>query len=312
MSLGNLEEWGGLKVKDFDAAVGLTDPATEACRLTCAYDEGEKFDADLEKLIADPRSGELVSLVIGDWGNAAEGDGPTKPTKALIDNKDKLSSLRHLFIGDMNGEECEVSWINQGDITPICEAFPGLESIGVRGSEGLKITPFRHVALQRIVIECGGLPSSVVAGLGQCVLPELEHLELYCGTDNYGWDGAAGLTPILKGDPFPKLKYLGLRSAEEADEIAKVVADSPEILERIDELDMSLGALTDIGAKALIESGHLPQLKELNIHHHYVTDPVVKELTAIEGVKVDASHSGDEEEEDWGDGEWYRYIGVSE
>ena len=81
-------------------------------------------------------------------------------------------------------------------------------------------------------------------------LAGIEHLELYLGTDDYGWDGSIDdVLPLLADDRFPRLKYLGLRDSEIADGVAQAVAKSP-LLEKLDVLDLSLGTLGDEGAAA--------------------------------------------------------------
>ena len=122
----------------------------------------------------------------------------------------------------MTGEECEISWIQQGDITPLLEAYPALEVLRVRGAEGLELTPGAARA------RCASWPSSPAAcrprwsaAVGECDLPALRHLELWLGTDNYGGDATVDdLAPILAGARLPALTHLGLRDAEIADEVA--------------------------------------------------------------------------------------------
>jgi hypothetical protein len=136
----------------------------------------------------------------------------------------------------------------------------------------------------------------------------LEHLELWLGSDGYGANvTVADLEPILQGDRFPALVYLGIRNCESADEFAKALAKAP-ILERIDVLDMSMGNLTDEGAIALAESPAVAGLDLLDIHFHYVSDEAVGKLEAL-GIKVNADDA--QEAQEYG-GETYRYIAVSE
>ena len=145
-------------------------------------------------------------------------------------------------------------------------------------------------------------------GLARADLPELEHLEIYLGTDDYGANVTPeDLQPILDGQVFPKLKYLGLRNSHIADEVAKAVADAP-ILNRIDVLDLSLGILGDEGAQALLESPLMANLSLLDLHWHYLTDAMQAKLKSLPcEVDVSEAQSGDE----W-DGEVYRYVAVSE
>jgi hypothetical protein len=55
-------------------------------------------------------------------------------------------------------------------------------------------------------------------------------------------------------------------------------------------LDLSLGALTDRGAEALLAAPGLARLKKLDIHHHFVSPALVQRLMAL-GIQVDARDS---------------------
>jgi hypothetical protein len=139
-------------------------------------------------------------------------------------------------------------------------------------------------------------------------LPTLEHLELWLGTSSYGGNAEVeDLAPIFDGSRFPRLRYLGLRDSEIADEIATAVAQAP-ILERIEVLDLSLGTLGDQGAAALLTSPAIGKLKLLDLHHNYLSDEMVDRLYTLE-IELDA---GDRQTaEQYGDREW-RYVAVSE
>jgi hypothetical protein len=175
----------------------------------------------------------------------------------------------------------------------------------VRGGNGLDLGSLALPRLRTLVLESGGLPGKIVQQVAAANLPDLEHLELWLGTDEYGGDFTlADLAPILAGDRFPKLRYLGLRDSLDADDVAAAVARAP-ITERIRVLDLSLGALGDEGAQALLESPAVARLEKLDIHHHYCSEGMVAKLTRL-GIDVDASDTQDEEEDSG------RYIAVSE
>src|SRR5262249_56131328 len=123
------------------------------------------------------------------------------------------------------------------------EAYRGLEEFRVRGGNNLSLGTLRHKNLKKLVIETGGLPVSVLREVCAAKLPALEHLELWLGEENYGWDGTVNdLKPLLSGKLFPKLRYLGLRDSIIADEVATAVARAP-VLKKIRVLDLSLGNL---------------------------------------------------------------------
>ena len=193
-------------------------------------------------------------------------------------HRDKLSGLRAIFLGDIIYEENEISWIEQSDVSPLLQAYPKLEVLRIRGGNSLKFSTVRHDELKQLIVETGGLHRSVVREICQCGFPNLQHLELWLGVENYGWDGGVeDLQPILAGKHFPKLTYLGLRNSEIVDDIAPVVVNSP-ILGQLEVLDLSNGTLTDVGAQALLNMpGSIP-LKELNLSHHYMTESMVEQL----------------------------------
>src|SRR5262249_18375749 len=148
-------------------------------------------------------------------------------------------------------EENEVSWINQSDVSPLLAAYPQLEVLRVRGSQGLEISPVRHESLRELAFETGGLPVTVINSVGECDLPTLAHLELWLGTEGYGGDAVVDdLDVVLSGARWPHLSYLGLRDSELADQVAEALAGAP-VTGRLSTLDLSLGTLSDVGAAAL-------------------------------------------------------------
>lgn len=186
---------------------------------------------------------------------------------------------------------------------------PGLERLRVRGADGLSLRPVHHDNLVELAFETGGLPAEVVRAVGGCDLPRLEHLELWLGTPDYGGDAGVGdLTEILAGVRFPRLRYLGLRNAEIADQVAAALATAP-VVARLEVLDLSMGVLTDQGATALLTGQPLAHLRRLDLHHHYLSDELAGRLRqhlGPAGVKVDLS------EQDPGEDDEDRYVAVGE
>lgn len=143
-------------------------------------------------------------------------------------------------------------------------------------------------------------------------LPKLEHLELWLGAGNYGGiDDPAPLKPLLAGERFKKLKYLGLRNCEIANAVAQAVADSP-IVRRLKVLDLSMGTLGDAGAEALLRSPEIRKLKKLDLHHHFISAPFVKELEKLP-LTVDVADAKEPQFYTYDDQtDVYRYIVASE
>jgi hypothetical protein len=305
MTIGaHLESFVGKRVVDFQPGDSLPDPATSVPALRVGYDSDVTATALLSDVLQSPVADQLTGLVIGTWSGEMYEATPAEVIEALVASADRLASLRGLFLGDITYEENEISWIYQTDLSALWDAFPRLEVFGVRGSNGLSLGKLRHNHLKHLTVECGGLPKSVLAEIAAASLPALEHLELYLGTENYGWDGTIeDVKPLLAAYRFPSLKYLGLRDAEIADDVAEAVVQSP-LLEQIQVLDLSLGMLSDEGAQALIDSSAVRKLKKLDIHYHFVTPDVVKRLNGL-GIEVDASDPQDPDQE-------YRYVSVSE
>jgi hypothetical protein len=310
-----LTTFAGLRVVDFEPGENADtpgDPSAVAWRVAeNDYDDesedqaSPKFLAKFEAFLNSPVAPAATAVIIGAWGYAAINPAPINEVCAAAP---RLPALRHLFIGDVTFEECEISWIKQGDVTPVFAAYPDLLTLRVRGTDGLDLRPVRHGALQEFAIESGGLPTSIIEVIAESDLPALRHLELWLGTDNYGGDANANdLATILTGARLPALEYLGLRDAEIADEVAAALAGAP-VVARLKTLDLSLGALSDVGATALLTGQPLTHLRRLDLHHHFLSEPMMArlrdELTPA-GVEVDLSDR--QEEEDWG-----RFISVAE
>jgi hypothetical protein len=305
----NLKSFAGLPVVEFKKSGDIKDFSSVAPRVRCEYDNKETLDELLAVLLDQPGAANITALVLGAWmenGESYDVD-PGKAIEYLVARKDRLSGLKALFIGDIISEENEISWIGQTDIAPIWGNFPELEEIGVRGSNGLRLSRINHAKLRKLVVQAGGLPKVVVHDALEANAP-LEHLELWLGTDDYGGDSSnADLEPLMSGKLFPQLKSLGLCNSVYSDAIAERLATSP-LLDRIAVLDLSRGTLTDKGAKALIASGKLGRLESLNIAHHYVSEAMVAELKRAVP-NLDATDH--QEAEDY-DGEAQYYVAVSE
>lgn len=302
--LQNLTELAGMPVEDFDLDKGIADPEGVAYRVRVGWDEDQDFETKLGALLESPQIRALRGLVIGAWMP----DDPSTSVQAVLDQlvaaAPKLSGLRALMVADLSQEECEVSWIEQGDNGPLLDALPKLRHFRVRGGSGLQFSGFAHAELQSLVIETGGMSKDAVRDVATADLPELMHLELWLGTDAYGGSSTMDdLEPLIAEARFPKLDYLGFRNAQDVDMIADAMHGSPWF-GRISSLDLSLGELTDRGGRALLANPDLDRLNWLDLHYHYMTAAVVEQFKDVKPV-VDTSEGQDPEEE-------YRTVWVSE
>ncbi len=272
-------------------------------RLALEYDDSRQMSALIDEFLAQVDAAQLDALVIGMWSEPYEASADAVIAK-LVERAADLPALRALFVGDMTFEECEISWIVQGNYAPLLKAFPQLEVLRIRGSNGLKIEPFTHGALRSFTIESGGLPADVAQALAQSSMPRLTHLELWLGTDEYGFSGDVALyRRVVEALWTPNLEYLGLRDAEIADQLALWLAGY-ERVEQLRTLDLSLGTIGDIGAWALYQSDHVRKLARLDLSHHYISEACQAQLRSMPMQVV----LDDAQKEDDGD----RYVAVGE
>ena len=286
----HIDSFAGLPILEFDpASPPPADPAAVAIRLSTGFEENEGFQAKWDALFAADWVGQVRALVIGEWGDAYES---SVPVQSLVERAAAMPGLRALFLGELIGEESEISWIQLADVTPVLQAFPQLEVLRVRGSNGLDFAPGSYPGLRELAFESGGLPSDIVRAVGESELPNVAHLELWLGTDNYGGDATVpDLASILAGANTPSLTYLGLRDSEIIDEVAAAVAGA-SVVGRLQTLDLSLGMLSDVGAAALLSGQPLTHLRKLDLHHHFLTADMMQRLRdELEpaGVEVDVS-----------------------
>jgi hypothetical protein len=286
------------------------DPVREPVRTDVVYRfrsdwDDDKLTPNLEHFLGTDAAIEARGIVIGSWH--ADVDRTAESVIELLEkSRERLPKLAAIYMGDITSEENEMSWIKQGDLSPLLSAFPKLQLLRSRGGDGLAIARPEHANLRGLAMETGGMDINVIRSVCTSNFPNLEYLELWLGTDNYGANHAvADLQPILSGRLFPKLKYLGLRNAQIADEIAAVVVNSP-VIERIETLDLSLGVLTDEGAKALLKLPASSTLKNLNLHYNYISADLIEKLSQLP-LRVDVSKPPDLDNDD----EW-RFVAVGE
>ncbi|WP_033818787.1 STM4015 family protein [Kitasatospora sp. MBT63] len=312
----NLDQFHGLPVFDLvpalDEGAELPDAAAVAWKIGLDYDSEETFEQRWEQFLAAVDTERVTAVVIGAWWQD-EQEPAAETVRLVAGSAGRLPALRALFFGEVTYEQCEISWIQQSDVTPFLTAFPRLAELVVRGASGgwdgepgLVLQPVRHEALRTLRFESGGLPGEVVRAVGACDFPALESLELWLGVDQYGGDATmADLEPILGGLRLPALRRLGLLDSLAQDEIAAAVAHAP-VVARLDHLGLAMGVLTDEGAGALLEGQPLTHLTSLDLHHHFLTKPMQQRLTeALPGVEVDLSEAGAPDER-------WRYVAVAE
>ena len=233
----------------------------------------------------------VTALVIGPWGEEMFNETADPAIELIAGAHDRFPALTGIFLGDVIMEEAEISWIHQGDITPLLTAYPRLTELVVRGSESLRLNPVEHNALRSLRFESGGLPGEVVRAVAESKLPALQDLSFWLGVEDYGatWQ-QADLAHILAGDTLGALRTLGLQNSDEQNSLARWAAESA-VVRQLETLDLSMGTLTDEGAEHLLSLTHL---KSLDLHHHYLSDEMAQRLReALPDVRVDLSGKRD-------------------
>ncbi|MER7915552.1 MULTISPECIES: STM4015 family protein [unclassified Streptomyces] len=311
----HLKELHGLPAFEFEPEPQRELPEAGAVAWRLAVDPYGDSDIAFEELwdrflgAVDPAG--IRAIIVGPWGEAYDNDSEPIVSR-LVKDRERLTGLRAVFIGDLEMEEAEISWIEQTDVTPVLAAYPRLAELGIRGGSGLRFPAVRHEGLRTLRFEAGGLPGEVVRGVAGSELPALEHLDMWLGVPEYGGDATvADLAPVLAGGGFPALRHLGLRNSEIQDEIAAAVASAP-VVAQLASLDLSMGVLTDEGMTALLGGQPLTHLTRLDLHHNYVTEAVAERVRAAlepSGVEVDLSEPGDTWEHE---GVVHRYTAVAE
>lgn len=261
------------------------------------YENGKGPKTMIDDILADLDFSQVTDVTIGSWGSAWE-DNCQKILDDIADNKDKFAHVQQLFVGDMDYEDCEVSWIMQGNYGRLWKALPGLKELTIKGSTDLSLGEVEHENLEALTIICGGLPVSVLEEIQKAKLPNLKKLVLYIGVENYGFDGDEDtIRTFLEKSDFPKLTHLGIEDSEIQDQLTQVVLES-KYMGQIHTLDLANGTLTDKGGALLLEKiPSYPNIKVLDIHYHYLSDTMAQQLKGLP-IQVDVSEANEPEEYD--------------
>ena len=269
------------------------------------YEDGKSAETMVKDIMADPEFTGLDELIIGSWGSSYE-DGCQPIIDDIARNADQFGHITKLFVGDMDYEECEVSWIMQGNYSKIWKAMPQLKELTIKCSMDLTLGEIEHENLESLTIICGGLGTDVIKEIEKAKLPSLKKLLLYIGVEDYGFDGDAdAIKELLANSDFPNLTYLGIVDSEIQDELAQVVLEC-KYIHQIETLDLSCGTLTDKGGSLLLEKlPELSNIKKLDVHHHYLSDEMMEKIGRL-SLEVDVSEQ--EEAEEWNGKLWYNAM----
>jgi predicted DNA-binding WGR domain protein len=262
------------------------------------YDSGAGVSDIAKYILNDPDLPKLKSIIIGMWDEEIYDVDPDEIFTMIIKNKEKFQHIESLFVGDMESEENEISWIVQGTYDKLLESLPNLKSLTIQGSTGLVLGKINHPKLEELEIICGGLPASVVNDIKAAKLPALKKLVLYLGVDDYGYDcEVSDFADLAKKSLFPNLTHLGFTDSEEQDEMVRVILES-DLLPQLEVIEISCGCLTDKGGQLILDAASkLGNLKKLDASFNYLSEGMMKSLKALP-FEVDVSDSQGEPDPD--------------
>lgn len=280
----------------------------ETARLSLTYDDREQGISGVElvrTLLSHPSAMFLKELTLGTFD--FEGENDYSEMLELLSDRPR-PALRKLFVGDTQPDEQEISWTRAGDLSPLSEVAPNLASLKVRAGS-MTLGGLELPRLKELVLETGGLSKASFQSVSDADWPELESLEIWFGSDSYGAECKVGdLEALLTGKRLPRLKRLGLRNAEFGDDLASALAGS-KLLGQIEELDLSMGILTDKGAQAIAaDAPRFAHLKKLVVDRCFLTEAGVAQLSSL-GPALSAA---DQRRPDEGDGQAHYYVAVGE
>lgn len=250
------------------------------------YEDYEENGKDCETLakeiLEDSEIEEVTEIIIGNWGGSWEEEECDPVLNMFAENSNKFSQLESLFVGDMDYEDCEVSWIVQGNYENLLKSLKNLKHLKIKGSNNLTLGQVEHQNLESIEIICGGLPKTVINELANAKFSNLKKINLYFGVEDYGFDASIrDIEDLLKNPSLKNLEYLGLGNSEIQDEIINITLKS-DIIKNLKILDFSNGTTSDKGAKYILENFEkIKHLELLNLEYNYISNEYASKLEEL-------------------------------
>lgn len=258
------------------------------------WDEGKGI-SDLIAKMQDDQLEDIREMIIGCWGESYD-NSSQQILDFIVENKDRFQELESLFVGDMEQEESEVSWIQQGDFTEVLQVLPNLKKLMIKGTEGLVLPAIEHEKLEFVEIITGGLPVDVISALAASQLPHLKTLILYLGVEDYGFNAdIEDIKLLLSKVLFPSLNHLGIVNSEIQNKIAEAVLQS-DLIPQLQVLEFSMGCLTDVGGQFILDhKDQIQHLEKLDLHFHYLSNDMMSKLGELP-ITIDLSEQEQVEE----------------
>jgi hypothetical protein len=175
------------------------------------------------------------------------------------------SSLRHLVLCTFDNIEGFLA--TRADVTALLPALRDLERLELQAGQ----VSFDRVDLPELrdfQLRTAGLGRDTLRAVTAARWPALDRLTLWFGSPRHGGDcRVEDLAPIFEGEHFPRLRHLRLMNATFTDRLCEALVSS-RLLPRLRSVDLSLGLMTDEGARTLARHaaalGHLQKLSLTN------------------------------------------------
>lgn len=236
-------------------------------------------DLDVARVVREvldrPTAGFLEELALGLSRDVRD----LQPAIRVLAALESRPTVRRLFLGDFDiMNDASLSQVHVGDVSSIGRVLPRLRALEIQGRE-VGLDELDLPELETLKVRTHALPAAAARAVTKTVHPALKTLELWLGDRESGGDTTLeDLRPLLEGEPVPRLERLGLMNSELADDLVAALASS-SLLPRLRELDLSLGALTDLGAEAMLErAGSFTHLSVLNLDENLLSDGIKSQL----------------------------------
>jgi uncharacterized protein (TIGR02996 family) len=191
--------------------------------------------------------------------------------------------LRMLHIGDFTPNEVitTISEYSVGDLTRLWPALPSLTKLIVQGGE-YTLGNISLPNLTAATYRTRSLSASNALSIAAAEWPKLEELEIWYS--NMAFDGfptVAEVTPLLARTDLPALRKLGLRNTEFTDELCGVLP-SAALSRQLSHLDLSMGCMSDDGARALAANKTaFTHLDSLDVSDSYLSQTGLAVLAGV-------------------------------
>jgi len=280
-----------------------------------AFDDPQRtrLDAITREFLAAPMGRFVDSVRFGLAGFSDDNDWA--PTLRAVAESPQASRIRELRFDAYTGSDCEISWAPFGDFTGLLAKLPALELLHLKSGAGGTLGDLELPALRTLIRESGGLAANELEAICLARWPNLEHLEIWFGSSNYGAAGSlSAIRSILDARGLPKLGHLGIVNCEFVDDAVDALAHS-QLLPQLHSLDLSKGVMAGRGVRAFVANAPaFRHLASIDLSENLLDREEAARIGAVlDNVIIGKQRHRDEDYDDDEDGEEaFRYVAVGE